>query len=280
MRLLGEAEHDAVYRTRVRPQLFELARSAESPRLVIVGGQPGAGKTAATLGASRELIAAGLGVAYINGDELRPLHPRYAELVATDKSTAADKTGGDVGLWVERGIRDAAQERYSAVIETTMRQPDVVRRTAEAFVERGFSFEMRVVLVDPELSRLGIYERFYAGLGSPGALPRFTLPSYHADALAKMPQTLAVVGGLADEVRFVDRSGTTLYSSLKHRDDPVTALATFRARALAPEESRAVAQQWLKLGTALDRDGIPQAVRDGVRAELARVARQPSGPER
>jgi hypothetical protein len=39
--------------------------------------------------------------------------------VAADRGTAADKTGADVGLWVERAIREAAAGRFSAVIETT-----------------------------------------------------------------------------------------------------------------------------------------------------------------
>ena len=149
MQLLSDSELNHVYAERVRPQLFGAGRPSANPRLVIVDGQPGAGKTLATLSAVRELGRAGDAVAYINGDELRPLHPRYAALVAADNTTAADKTGTDVGLWVERGIREAAAERISSVIETTMRQPEVVRRTAEQFTKSGFAFEMRVVVADP-----------------------------------------------------------------------------------------------------------------------------------
>ena len=214
MQLLSDSELNRVYAERVRPQLFGAGRPSANPRLVIVGGQPGAGKTLATLSAVRELGRAGDAVAYINGDELRPLHPRYAALVAADNTTAADKTGTDVGLWVERGIREAAEGRISSVIETTMRQPAVVRRTAEQFTKAGFEFEMRVVVADPELSRLAIYERFARALGTPGALPRFTLPSYHTDALAQIPATLRAVATLAKVVLFVNRQGGELYSVL------------------------------------------------------------------
>ena len=131
MRLLPDSELDQIYAERVRSQLFGDGRPSVNPRLVIVGGQPGAGKTLATLNAAREFGRSGDAVAYINGAGLRSLHPRYAALVAADNTTAADKAGTDVGLWVERGIREAAAGRISSVIETTMRQPDVVRRTAE-----------------------------------------------------------------------------------------------------------------------------------------------------
>ena len=100
MRLLDDATLDRVYADLVRPMLFEDLSASEAPELIMVGGQPGAGKTAATVQAVRDLMRHGAGVAYINGDELRPFYPQYAALVAADRSTAADKTGADVGQWV------------------------------------------------------------------------------------------------------------------------------------------------------------------------------------
>ena len=272
MQLLDDAELDRVYVARVRSRLFAEDRPSPNPRLVIVGGQPGAGKTAATLQAVRELRRLGDAVAYINGDELRPLHPRYAALVAADKITAADKTGTDVGLWVERGIREAAAGRFSSVIETTMRQPDVVRRTAEQFTRAGFEFEMRVVVVDPELSRLGIYERFAHALTAPGALPRFTLPGYHTDALAQMPVTLEAVAKLASVVRFVNRKGEELYSSRSSAVASGLALEDLRRQPMSEVERQRVSQQWLRLSERLDRDGVPATVREGVQSEQTRFA--------
>ena len=212
------------------------------------------------------------GVAYINGDELRPFHPQYAALVAADRSTATDKTGADVGLWVERAIREAVAGRFHVVIETTMRQPDVVRRTAEQFTAQGFGFELRVVVVDPEASQLGIYERFATGLSSPCALPRFTLPNYHADALAQMPTTLAGVVKLAKVVRFVDRQGHELYSSMGSKVSPVKALEGLRRMPLPDSGRKRIAAQWSSMVQRLDRDGMPTMVWQGVRFEQTRFA--------
>ena len=272
MRLLPDSELDQVYGERVRSQLFGDGQPSANPRLVIVGGQPGAGKTLATLNAARELGRSGDAVAYINRDELRPLHPRYAALVAADNTTAADKTGTDVGLWVERGIREAAAGRFSSVIETTMRQPEVVRRTAEQFTKMGFEFEMRVVVVDPALSRLAIYERFARALGTPGALPRFTLPSYHTDALRQMPATLEAVAKLASMVRFVNRQGQELYSSRLSPLTPGVALGDLRRQRLPEVEQQRITQQWGAMVQRLDRDGVPAMVREGVRSEQTRFA--------
>lgn len=276
MRLLDDEALDRVYVDLVRPLLFEELTASAAPELIMVGGQPGAGKTAATVQAIRDLMRLGGGVAYINGDELRPFHPQYAELVAVDRSTAADKTGADVGLWIERAIREAAAGRFRAVIETTMRQPEVVRRTAEQFTAQGFGFEMRVVVVDPEASQLGIYERFAMGLASPSALPRFTLPSYHADAFAQMPKTLAGVAKLAKVVRFIDRQGRELYSSRTSKVSPVKALEYLRRQPLPEGEFQRIAAQWATLIQRLDRDGVPVMVRQSVKSEHARFAALPA----
>jgi hypothetical protein len=177
-----------------------------------------------------------------------------------------------VGLWVERAIREAAAGRFSAVIETTMRQSEVVRRTVEQFTAKGFGFEMRVVVVDPEASKLGIYERFAAGLASPTALPRFTLPSYHADALTQMPTTLAAVVKLAKVVRFIDRQGRELYSSRASQVSPVKALEDLRRLPMTDGERQRIALQWAVLVQRLDRDGVPDMAREGVKLEQARFA--------
>jgi len=92
---------------------------------------------------------------------------------------------------------------------------------------------MRVVVVDPELSRLAIYERFARALGTPGALPRLTLQSYHTDALRQMPATLEAVAKLASVVRFVSRQGQELYSSRSSPLTPGVTLADLRQTTLA-----------------------------------------------
>lgn len=272
MRLADDALLERVYREVVRDVLFGDAHASAHPRAVIVGGQPGAGKTAAVLDARRELAAKGSGVAFINGDELRPYHPMYGQLVAADPATAADRTGADVGRWVERGIREAARSRFHSVVETTMRQPTVVARTAADFADHGFQVELRVLVVDPELSRQGIYQRYARALEKRHALPRFTLAKYHDDALAQMPATLAAVAASVHQVRFVDRQGRELQAASPVASSPVSILHRLRASQLPPDVCQLVGREWGRLRSVLDRDGMPDVVREGVRQEQARFA--------
>ena len=131
---------------------------------------------------------------------------------------------------------------------------------------------MRVVVVDPEASQLGIYERFAMGLASPSALPRFTLPGNHTDALAQLPKMLAAVVTLAKVVRFVDRQWREMSSSRASAVSPVKALEALRCQPLPDSERVRVTQQWAALVQRLDRDGVPAMVREGVRSEQTRFA--------
>ena len=109
-------------------------------------------------------------------------------------------------------------------------------------------------------------------MASPSALPRFTLPSYHADAVAQMPKTLAAVVKLAKVVRFVDRQGRELYSSRASKVSPVKALKDLRRQPLPDVERLRITRQWASLVQRLDRDGVPAVVREGVRSEQTRFA--------
>ncbi len=142
------------------------------------------------------------------------------------------------------------------------------RFAQRCFTAEGFGFEMCVV--DPEASQLGIYERFATGLASPSALPRFTLPSYHADVLARMPKTLAAVFKLANAVRFVDRQGRELYSSRGSTVSPVKALRDLRRQPLQDSKRQRITHQWAALVQRLDRQSVPAMVREGVRSEQSR----------
>lgn len=286
MRLLDAETSESVYQKQVRPYLFQGAQRATNPRLVIVGGQPGCGKTAAVMRAASELARDPAGVVLINGDELRPFHPQYKALVKADRTTAAHKTGTDVGAWVERAIREAAAGGFSAVVETTMRQPAVVAETVRTFQGNGHQVELRALVVDPEWSQLAIYQRFAKAATNPHTLPRFTLDSYHQEALSRMPETLATVLALGASAKLLNRAGDTLADSTKE-PKLVEKLQALRSLPLEPAERQRISAEWQRLAKELDHPATPAAVRAGVYANQERFAglQQPvkfraAGPER
>ncbi len=108
---LADDSHEHIFQRRVLPRLLPVSGSGGVPIAVILGGQPGAGKTRLLHDASNELRAIGATVV-INGDNLRSFHPAYARLQQSDPLSAARYTDHDSGRWVEKLIA-AAQERRS-----------------------------------------------------------------------------------------------------------------------------------------------------------------------
>ena len=269
--LIDEKTHSGIYERVVREALFRLVTSSPNPRIILVGGQPGAGKTKAAGQALEGLRSEGYGAALINGDDLRPFHPKYAELIKQDKATAAEKTGLDVGLWVERAIREAAEKKYNVVVETTLRQPEKVRQTLAAFKQHGFAVELRVLVVDKAYSNLGIYQRFAHALSIKNAVPRFTPQRFHESTLQQMPLSIEVAASVTDKITYLNRENTVLYDTQQSTQKPVDALLTLRKQNLSPKQLAEIAYEWKQLRLALDRSGVPAPIRAGVRQEQARA---------
>lgn len=112
----------------VRPEIFGAAVPAVHPVWIGVGGQPGAGKTA---GRHLAVDLAGAGpVAAIIGDDLRPLHPEYRQMMRDDPLAMPERTQGAVNAWVELALDHAARELFSTLVEGTFRRPEVTLATA------------------------------------------------------------------------------------------------------------------------------------------------------
>src|SRR3546814_14004842 len=82
---------EEIYRTEISPDLFASARTAERPTVIVLGGQPGAGKTPMQSLATREFAGRG-GIVKIIGDDLRAFLPHYHELQRDRKSVVSGKS--------------------------------------------------------------------------------------------------------------------------------------------------------------------------------------------
>lgn len=222
-----------IYETRIAPDLFRSAQPVERPTAVVLGGQPGAGKTPMQNLAAREFADNG-GIVKIIGDDLRASLPHYKALQRADDKTAAFYTDRDAGRLVEMAIADAAQRRVNVLVEGTMRSPEVVAKTLRDFREAGFSTDARALAVSPELSGLGILQRYAAQKESRG-VGRMTTADAHQAALTGMLATLDRIQDerLADRLTIYRRGGELLHSF--DMTDPAKADAP-RARELVERE--------------------------------------------
>lgn len=199
-----------IYATRVAPELFKGAEPSEIPTAIVLGGQPGAGKTP-----MQELVASEFehrgGLVPIIGDDLRANLPHYKALQRADDTTAAFYTDRDSGRLVEMAIADAIARRVNVLVEGTMRSPDTVARTLGDFRDAGYRTDARALAVSPQLSQLGIMQRYAAQKESRG-IGRMTTAEAHEAALTGMLRTLDRIQDerLADSLTIYRRGAVVL----------------------------------------------------------------------
>ena len=170
------------------------ALAQESPRAILLGGQPGAGKTGLAMMAMQELKERG-GSVLIDADHLRESNPRYEALSRTDPQNAADLTHKEAAEWARRLTTAAVLGRHNLVIDGTMRDPEGIRNLATRLREQGYTVEARVIAVNPEVSIARARLRFEEQVASRG-VGRFVNQAQH-DVAYK---------GLADSVSLLESS--------------------------------------------------------------------------
>ena len=254
---LTEAEHQAIFDKRIKPQLFADAKPSDKPVAVIFGGQPGAGKSASVDDALRELKHRG-GAAQIIGDDLRGYHPQYGRLMERDDKTAAFYTDRDTGRWVEKAIEHAKQQRLNVVIEGTMRDGNKVAETMQSLRGAGYEVDARALAVNDKLSWQGVMQRYENQKADRGS-GRMTAPHSHRDAYEGVPATVERIERekLADRMTVYRRGGEAIYTNAlrdgqwQYPEGARQAVENERSRPMTLQERKDYAEAFDKLAALM-----------------------------
>lgn len=208
---LTEEQLRRIFNESIRPELEAASSSPlaqRAPVLVLVGGQPGAGKTQAI--GRIEMLHAGL--VKVIGDDMRNFHPGYDLFMEEDPLAMPALTAQASGRWVEMAIQYLRERHISTLVETTLRQSAVVGRTAMGFREAGYRTELHVVAVPLEVSRLGTITRYFRQIEDSGA-GRWTPSTAHDVAAQAVAGTVMdlIESGVIDRVFIESRGGTIYY---------------------------------------------------------------------
>ena len=153
-------------------QILEYYKSmyspTENPKVVLLGGQPGAGKSGL-----ENMINIKKNYVSISGDDYREYHPRFKEINLEYGRDASKYTQQWAAKITEKLIKELGKEKYNLIIEGTLRTAELPLKEASAFKKAGYEVELNVVVVKPEKSRLGTLERYEAMLKQ-GKVPRMT----------------------------------------------------------------------------------------------------------
>jgi predicted kinase len=248
---LSPERNESIFRNDVLPDyLPATVTPAERPRLILLGGQPGAGKTAVLIASHSELEHTGSTIRIV-GDDLRTYHPQFLSFQRQDPETASQFTQADAGRWTEKLLAAAAERKVNIVFETTMRTPENVARVIGMAREAGYDVEARAVAVNPRLSWQGNHYRFEEMLRH-GDAARIPPKHIHDAAVSGLSISLEKVESerLVDGVQLRTRGGTILYDNemqqgeWRHRPGARTALEAEQSRPMSRSELQRFADDW------------------------------------
>lgn len=211
---LSPERNESIFRNDILPDyLPEMMKSAGRPRMILLGGQPGAGKTAVLVASHAELEQSGPTIRIV-GDDLRSYHPQFRAFQTQDPETASQFTQADAGRWTEKLMAAAAERKVNIVFETTMRTPENVARVIGMARAAGYEVEARAVAVNPRLSWQGNHFRFEEMLHA-GDAARIPPQHVHDAAVAGLRVSLEKLESenLVDRVQLRTRGGTILYDN-------------------------------------------------------------------
>ena len=186
----------------------------ENPKVFLLGGQPGAGKSGLenAINIENEYIS-------ISGDDYREYHPKFEELNIRYGKESSKYTQQWAGEITERLIKELGKEKYNLVIEGTLRTAELPLKEAHRFKKNGYEVELNVVVVKPEKSYLGTLLR-YEQMITKGKTPRMTPKEHHDLVVNSIGNNLEIIynSKVFDNIKLFDRENNLLYN---YKESPV-----------------------------------------------------------
>ena len=165
---------------------------AKHPVAIVLGGQPGAGKSNLYDWANERFDG---NIAALDCDAFRRYHPHSTQLVQ-DAATYGEKTNPFVFAVVDRLVEELSDQKYNLIIESSMKSADTALMNYDLLSPKGYAIEAHIMATSKEESWKGVQNR-YELMRQQGLQPRAVPQGFHD----------YVVDHIADAVDEVFRSG-------------------------------------------------------------------------
>lgn len=151
---LSPEELSELFESEILPQLTPTP--SQNPTAIILGAQPGAGKTVALdhlLRSHPEPMVA------LFADDFRAAHPAYESLMATQPQIMPAATSQASGAWLHMAIEHGIENRWNIAWETTFRSTEALAADLTTAAEAGYRVEVTALAVPRAESLLRTVER-------------------------------------------------------------------------------------------------------------------------
>ncbi|MEU3433106.1 zeta toxin family protein [Streptomyces sp. NPDC006863] len=257
---LPQQENERVFYEEIVPDLFADRVGQETPTVVFLIGQPGAGKSRVTEMVAEKLNRQG-GFADIDSDLYKPYHPAYDDLMAEDDTLMAAYTRADGRAWMALAEEYVRSHGLNAVIQETSQNPEAVADKMRAYRANGFRVEALFMGVSKAESDQGVCNR-YATQRADGRGGRLTVRANADESFHGIP----ILADLVDRDALAHQSsvfrrgeGEPRYSNSLDASDQWTAppatrenVDAERSRPLPPDQSRGFADTQILLRALTD----------------------------
>ena len=205
---LNQETHDSIYKL-LENQIFNNKKSCDFPIAVVLGGQPGAGKSVLIDNAKKEFDDNN--VVIINGDEFRRMHPNLDEILEYAEEDYAMYTDADVRVWTSNLFEKAINDKYNIIFEGTMRTNRICD-TLKKLKDNGFFIELKILAVNGIDSLISTMERYEKQKNAEG-YGRITPSDSHRNAYYGMLDTLEDIESQKcfDTLEISTRNGDIVY---------------------------------------------------------------------
>jgi chloramphenicol 3-O-phosphotransferase len=225
------------------------AVKVDKPVIVLVGGQPGAGKTSAAHVAKKDLLAAG-GLIHIDADKFHSRLPNADQYDPTQTHADCKRIADFVRELAIQGRRNILQEGL-------FRKTDDLTHQVEAAHRNGYRCEVIAMAVSREESRLSVLERREAFRDAYGYVRDVSEEKQDA-AFEGFTTNICNAVGL-DRVRVVTRAGAVIYDSHGQSRCRSIGEALAYGRKLSAQQVTDFTRRWQSLKKECENKGVPQS---------------------
>ena len=179
---------------------------SSNPQGVILGGQPGSGKSGLPKQIIQEFKEAFI---FISTDDLRLYHPAYESLQQNPETVqnAANDVSIYANYWTEKLIKYCIENKYNLIIDSTLGgKVQSNYDTIDMFIENGYQVHLRVMSVPAIISKLSIFLRYEEQLTEKG-FARWTRMEDHDDRFENLETNLFEITNAYElsSVKFYER---------------------------------------------------------------------------
>lgn len=210
--LMSQEEFSTAYK-KIKEDITKSKTSVSSPIAIVLGGQPGAGKSNIYQIARKRFAD---NIVELDCDAFRVYHPYYEQIKLMFGKEDGAKTNAFVFKAVDMLVDELSDLKYNLIIESSLKRPNTALDNGKILPPKGYEVELHIMATNKETSWQSTINRYNEEMrrtGKPRAVPR----DFHDTVISSICNSLYTVkhSGLMSNILMFDRKQNCLYNMKK-----------------------------------------------------------------